>query len=253
MLSVAIITFNEEKNIERCLNSIATIADEIIIVDSNSTDKTKELCTKYLVKFYTQPFLGYLEQKKLATTYCTHDFVLSLDADECLSPQLIQSIQHVKANNFYYDAFTMNRLSNFCGKWIRHGTWYPDRKLRLFNKQKGNWAGSQIHENIQMKSHSTIAFLKGDLHHYSYNSIEEVLTQNNKYTSLQVEEMFAKGKKSSWFKIIVNPMVAFINGYIFKRGFLDGWDGYFIAKTIAYFTMVKYIKLLRLQQKKTTN
>ncbi len=247
-LSVSIITFNEEKNIARCLDSIKDIANEIVVIDSNSTDNTESICKQYGVKFFKQSFLGYIEQKNFALEHCKHDYVLCLDADECLSETLIKSIKKAKQDNFSADAYTMNRCTNFCGKWIKHGSWYPDRKLRLFNKQKGKWGGTNPHDKIEMESNGKNFFLNGDILHYSYYTVEEVLTQQNKFTSIQAKAMFEHGKRSSTFKLFVNPLVAFISGYIFKLGFLDGADGFFIASTVSYNTMVKYYKLLRLQQ-----
>ena len=143
----------------------------------------------------------------------------------------------------------MNRCTNFCGKWIKHGTWYPDRKLRLFNKQKGKWSGINIHEKVSMMENCNSFFLKGDIHHYSYYTVEEVLTQQNKFTTIQAKAMFEQGKRSNLFKLFINPLTAFISGYIIKLGFLDGVDGFFIASTVSYNTMVKYYKLMRLQKK----
>ena len=247
-LSVSIITFNEEKNIARCLDSVKDIANEIVVVDSNSTDNTESICKHYGVKFFSQKFLGYIEQKNYALSLCKNQFVLCLDADECLSEELKQSIKKAKQNNFSADAYTMNRCSNFCGKWIKHGTWYPDRKLRLFNQQKGKWGGVNPHDKIVMQESSSTNFLKGDLLHYSYYTVEEVLTQQNKFTTIQAKALFEQGKRSNWFKLFFNPIIAFKSGYFLKLGFLDGADGFFIAWTVAYNTMVKYYKLLRLQQ-----
>jgi len=247
-LSVSIITFNEAKNIARCLDSVKDIANEIVVIDSNSTDDTESICKQYGVKFYKQSFLGYIEQKNFALEHCKHNAVLCLDADECLSPELIQSIKKTKQRDFPTDAYTMNRCTNFCGKWIKNGTWYPDRKLRLFNKQKGKWGGVNPHDKIEMTSNCKSVFLKGDIHHYSYYTVEEVLTQQNKFTTIQAKAMFEQGKRSSLFKLFVNPLTAFISGYVFKLGFLDGVDGFFIASTVSYNTMVKYYKLLRLQK-----
>lgn len=247
-LSVSIITFNEEKNIARCLDSVKDIANEIVVIDSLSTDNTENICKQYGVKFFSQKFLGYIEQKNFALYHCKYNYVLCLDADECLSSELIESIKAAKNNNFKFDSYTMNRCSNFCGKWIKYGSWYPDRKLRLFNKQKGKWAGVNPHDKIEMHQGCTQNLLKGDLLHYSYYTIEEVLAQNNKFTTIQAKAMLQQGKRSNIFKLFVNPLVAFINGYIFKLGFLNGSDGFFIASTIAYHTMVKYYKLMRLQQ-----
>ena len=247
-LSISIITFNEEKNIARCLDSVKDIANEIVVVDSNSTDNTESICKQYGVKFFKQKFLGYIEQKNVALSHCKHNFVLCLDADECLSETLIDSIKKAKQNDFLSDSYTMNRCSNFCGKWIKYGNWYPDKKLRLFNKEKGNWAGVNPHDKIVMQNNCSQNFLKGDLLHYSYYSIEEVLTQNNKFTTIQAKAMLLQGKRSNVFKLFSNPFVAFVNGYFLKFGFLNGVDGFFIASTVAYHTMIKYYKLLKLQK-----
>ena len=247
-LSISIITFNEEKNIARCLDSVKDIANEIVVVDSNSTDNTESICKQYGVKFFKQKFLGYIEQKNVALSHCKHNFVLCLDADECLSETLIGSIKKAKQNDFLSDSYTMNRCSNFCGKWIKYGNWYPDKKLRLFNKEKGNWAGVNPHDKIVMQNNCSQSFLKGDLLHYSYYSIEEVLTQNNKFTTIQAKAMLLQGKRSNIFKLFANPFVAFVNGYFLKFGFLNGVDGFFIASTVAYHTMIKYYKLLKLQK-----
>jgi glycosyltransferase involved in cell wall biosynthesis len=247
-LSVSIITFNEEKNIARCLDSIKDIANEIVVIDSFSTDNTENICKQYGVKFFKQSFLGYIEQKNFALEHCKHNYILCLDADECLSPQLIKSIQQAKQNHFTSDAYTMNRCTNFCGRWIKHGSWYPDKKLRLFNKQKGKWGGTNPHDKIEIQPNSNSTFLQGDIHHYSYYTIEEVLSQQNKFTTIQARAMLQQGKRSNAFKLFVNPVVAFFSGYILKLGFLDGADGFFIASTVSYNTMVKYYKLLLLQQ-----
>lgn len=246
-LSVSIITFNEEKNIARCLDSVKDIANEIVVIDSLSSDNTENICKQYGVKFFSQKFLGYIEQKNFALDHCKYNYVLCLDADECLSAELIESIKAAKNGDFKFDSYTMNRCSNFCGKWIKYGSWYPDRKLRLFNKQKGKWAGVNPHDKIEMQQGCSQKLLKGDLLHYSYYTIEEVLAQNNKFTTIQAKAMLQQGKRSNVFKLFVNPLVAFINGYIFKLGFLNGVDGFFIALTIAYHTMIKYYKLMRLQ------
>ncbi len=248
-LSVVIITFNEEKNIERCLKSVASIADEIVVVDSLSTDTTKDLCSKYNVRFISQAFLGYIEQKNFALQQASNNDVLSLDADEELSDELCRSIRSAKENNFPFDAYSMNRCSSFCGKWIKHGSWYPDKKTRLLDKTKGKWAGINPHDKIEMQSGSRIHHLKGDLFHYSYYSLEEVITQNNKFTTIQAKAMFESGRRATYLNLIINPLTAFLNGFIFKAGFLDGVDGFFIASSVAYQTMVKYAKLLHLRRK----
>lgn len=251
-LSVSIITYNEEKNIARCLDSVKEIANEIIVVDSLSTDNTKNICKQYGAKVYEQKFLGHIEQKNLALSYCKGNYVLCLDADECLSAELLSSIKQLKKNGFAAAGYTMNRCTNFCGKWIKHGTWYPDKKLRLFSREKGKWGGTNPHDKVELLPNNKIIKLKGDIEHYSYYTAEEVLAQQNKFTTIIAQALHNRGKRSNWFKIYINPLWAFINGYFLKLGFLDGVDGFFIARTVAYYTMVKYYKLKRLNQNKDT-
>ncbi|HYM93322.1 MAG TPA: glycosyltransferase family 2 protein [Chitinophagaceae bacterium] len=242
-LSVAIITFNEEINISRCLDSIKNLANEIVIVDSFSTDRTKEICLSYGARFIQRPFAGYIEQKNFALGQTSHDHVLLLDADEALSPQLAASILAEKENNFPYDGYNMNRCTNYCGKFIRHGLWYPDRKLRLLNKQKGRWGGINPHDKIELDPNCTIKHLPGDILHYSYNSIKEHEAQNEKFSSISADSLFRQGKKAGFFKFILSPAWAFINGYFFRLGFLDGYYGWVIAVKTAHLGFLKYKKL----------
>ncbi len=245
-LSVVIITFNEERNIQRCLESVKEIADEIIVVDSLSTDKTEEICSQYAVQFIKQSFLGYIEQKNFALNKASSEYVLCLDADEALSEVLKKNILKEKGNGFLKDGYIMNRCTSFCGKFIKHGSWYPDSKLRLFDLQKGKWGGINPHDKIEIQEGSSIEHLKGDILHYSYYSLEEVITQNNKFTTIQAQAMFQRNKKAPFYKLFLNPLIAFVSGYIFKLGFFDGADGLFIASSVAYQTMVKYAKLRKL-------
>lgn len=248
LLSAAIITFNEEKNIERCLQSISKVADEIVVVDSNSTDKTKEICEKFGVKWISQEFLGYIEQKNFALRQTTHDFVLSLDADEALSEELEQSIIDEKSKEFTHDAYTMNRRSWYCDRWIRHGSWYPDRKLRLLNKSKGSWSGLNPHDRIVMSDVVATKQLTGDILHYTYYSIEEHIAQGNRFSSIAAKAMYDQNRRANWLKIIVNPLYAFTSSYFLKAGFLDGFYGFVIARQTAYQTFLKYVKLMQWQR-----
>ena len=247
-ISATIITYNEEKNIRRCIESLHGIADEIIVVDSLSTDTTKSICKELNTTFIEQAFLGYIEQKNFAIEQANYNFVLSLDADEALDKTLQESILHAKQQGLIYDSFSMNRCTSFCGKWIKHGTWYPDKKIRLFNKNNAKWAGVNPHDRIEISNNASCNFLKGDILHYSYNNLEEVIAQANKFTSIQAKAMYAQGKRANLLNLVLNPAIAFVTGYIFKAGFLDGADGYILAKIIAWQTRMKYAKLLHLQR-----
>ncbi|MFI5133034.1 MAG: glycosyltransferase family 2 protein [Chitinophagales bacterium] len=245
-LSVVIITFNEEKNIGRCIDSVKNVADEIIVLDSHSVDKTEAIAEEKGALVYKQSFLGYTEQKNKALSFVSNNYVLSLDADEVVDSVLEKSILDAK-RNFSFKGYTMNRCTNYCGKFILHGSWYPDRKLRLFDKREAQWSGVDIHEKVNFISPAITTHLKGDILHYSYNSLEEHIAQNNRFSTISAEAYFKMGKKSSWFKILMNPTWAFFNSYFLRGGFLDGYHGFVIAKNVAHLTFMKYYKLYALQ------
>jgi glycosyltransferase involved in cell wall biosynthesis len=240
-LSVVIITFNEEKNIERCLRSVQGVADEIIVLDSLSTDRTEEICRRFKVTFISQPFLGYVEQKNKALEFASHPHVLALDADEALSDELCAAILDIK-NDWRHDSYCFNRLTNYCGSWVRHCGWYPDRKLRLFDKRRGKWAGSNPHDRFIMDDRATPQHLRGDLLHYSYYSIGQHLAQIEKFTTIMALEQFHKGKYPGLAKLVLNPLWCFIRQYIVRLGFLDGYHGLVICCLSACANFVKYAK-----------
>jgi glycosyltransferase involved in cell wall biosynthesis len=246
-LSVVIITYNEERNIGRCIDSVQGVADEIIVLDSFSTDETERICRQKGVAFYQLPFAGYIQQKNKALTFATNDFVLSLDADEAIDARLKEQIAFEK-QHFQHDGYYMNRLTNYCGKWIRHGAWYPDRKLRLFNCHKGAWAGVNPHDCYQLATPAKVTFLKGNILHFSYESIQSHVDQFNRFTSLSAIEMHQNGKKSSLVKIYLNPGINFIKGFFLKLGFLDGFYGIMICFFNAFATYIKYVKLRQLNR-----
>lgn len=245
-LSVTVITFNEEKHIDRCLQSVRGVAEEIIVVDSLSTDRTKEICLSHGVVFIEQPFLGYIEQKNFALSKASHRHVLSLDADEALSPQLTASILKEKEKGFPAEGYTMNRFNFYCGRWIRHGTYYPDRKLRLVELGKGKWGGQNPHDKIIMQEGSVVHHLNGDLLHYTYQTVEQHWRQMERFSTIGAKALYDKGKHPSRMKLIINPAWAFIKGYIIKLGFLDGREGYRIALFTAKQSYLKYAKLFHL-------
>jgi glycosyltransferase involved in cell wall biosynthesis len=244
-LSVVVITLNEEKNIARCLESVKGIADEIVIIDSNSTDRTEEICKNYDAKFIQHPFEGYVKQKNIAVDAAKYNHILSLDADEVLSDELSISIESAKAN-FDADGYTMNRMTNYVGKWIRHSGWYPDVKLRLFDRRKGKWQGLIIHEKFELYPEGKTKHLKGDLLHYSFHSVEAHKKQAEKFTTLGAEADFEKGKKAPFYKVWGGPIVKFIRDYFLNLGVLDGKEGFIICWISAGATRKKYMKLKKL-------
>ncbi len=248
-LSVVIITYNEERNIERCLASIKDIADDIVVVDSFSTDKTEEICKQNNVRFIQHTFEGHIEQKNYAITQAKYPYILSIDADEVLTDKLKESIKAIK-NNWDHDGYYINRLTNYCGKWIRHGGWYPDWKLRLWDSRKGKWTGVNPHDKYEMEGNASTSRIKGDLLHYSYYSISDHLKQIEKFTEIAAKASYEKGKRASYFKIFVNPFVKFIKDYFFRLGFLDGFYGLVIALNSAFATFTKYVKLKQINYNK---
>lgn len=247
-LSVVIISFNEEKNIERCLLSVKEVADEIVVLDSFSKDATEKICLKHGVKFVQHAFDGHIQQKNRAITHASNPHILSLDADEALDDKLVKSIKEVKAN-FTKDAYYMNRLTNYCGHWVKHCGWYPDTKLRLWDSRKGHWTGINPHDKYELfEGDKNTGFLKGDILHYSYYSVEDHYKQVEYFTSISAKAYFEKGKHAAGYKLIANPIAKFIDHYILHLGFLDGKAGYLISRISAYATYLKYKKLRELQK-----
>ncbi len=245
-VSAAIITFNEEHNIERCIKSVQDVVDEIVVVDSYSTDQTKAICEKLGVTFIKNKFEGHIEQKNFALTKTTHDIVLSLDADEALDEKLKNEIMAAKSN-FKADGYYFNRLTNYVDKWIYYCGWYPDRKLRLFNKTKAKWSGVNPHDIIKMSEDSKKVYLPGNLLHYSYDSITDHVNQTNKFTTIAAKEAFNRGVRSNTFKIVTRPILKFFKDYFLKKGFLDGRYGFIICCINALSALLKYSKIKDIQ------
>ncbi|RUA28987.1 MAG: glycosyltransferase family 2 protein [Bacteroidetes bacterium] len=244
-LSVVIITFNEEKNIERCLKSVQSIADEIVVLDSFSTDKTKEICESFGVRFSAHKFDGHIQQKNRALALASNEWVLSLDADEAPDEELLNSIKQALENPTA-EAYYFNRLTNYLGKWIRHSGWYPDQKLRLLKNSKGKWAGINPHDKIEMLDGIKPQYLKGELLHYSYYSIEQHIDQINKFTTIGAFEAHKKGRKSNMAIASIKSFWKFVRDYFFKLGILDGYYGFVICSLSAWATFNKYLKLREL-------
>jgi len=246
-ISAVIIAYNEEDCIERCIKSVSGVADEVVVVDSYSTDRTGEICRQLGVRFIQHPFEGYREQKNYALQLATYDYILSLDADEALSEELRQSILNVK-ENWGADGYYFNRLNNYCGQWIHHSNWYPDRKLRLFDRRKGCWGGINPHDRVVMQKGSRVHYLKGDLLHWVLNSYEAHIDKANKFSTIAAHEYFKLGRKSSMPKIILNSTWRFFKAYVLRLGFMDGFNGFVISSFSAYTSFLKYVKLHQLNR-----
>jgi len=248
-LSAVIITYNEEEHLDKCLTSLVGIADEIIVVDSFSTDKTEAICKAHKVTFLQHKFEGYIEQKNYAVNLANHDYILSLDGDEALNEDLKTSILNVKSN-WQFDGYYSNRLNNYCGQWIKHSDWYPDRKLRLFKKGSGEWKGINPHDCYTLKPGIKSGFLKGDLLHYIYRDYQEHNQKVENFSTIAANSYFKLGKKPSILKIIYRPTWAFFKAYFLRLGFLDGLNGLIICVQTYNVTFLKYIKLYQLWKKK---
>jgi glycosyltransferase involved in cell wall biosynthesis len=235
-LSAVIITKNEEKNIANCLESLIGIADEVLVLDSHSTDRTPEICHSFGARLVPVEWLGYAATKNYGNSLASSDWILSLDADEVISPELSESIIHWKASeNNHFCSFS--RLTNYCGRWIHHGGWYPDIKVRLFDRRSARWIGEPVHETLQYPESTLIEKLSGDLLHYSFHTISQHVSQVNHYSSLA-----ARGKKGGILKMIFSPLWSFIHMYIIRLGFLDGREGFIIAVISGYARFLKYAK-----------
>jgi glycosyltransferase involved in cell wall biosynthesis len=242
-ISAVIITKNEQQNIRRCLNSLVDVVDEIIVVDSYSTDDTEKICNDFDVEFIKKEFEDYSCSKNYGNSMAKHSFILSLDADEAISEELKESLVLVKSY-LKHDGYSFNRRTNYCGQWIYHCGWYPDHKLRLFRKSKAKWEG-KIHEILRFSSDKK-AHLKGDLLHYSYPNLSSHAEKMDLFTEMAARDLFEKKKKVSTLKLIVAPMFEFFKKYILYRGFLDGYYGFIISIMSSYYKFFKYSKLKNL-------
>jgi glycosyltransferase involved in cell wall biosynthesis len=249
-LSAVVITFNEEQDIEDCLLSLHGVADEILVVDSFSTDRTEEICLRNGARFIQHKWEGFVMQRNYAQEKALHPVLLNLDADERLTPELRNSILLEKEKGFPMKGYFMNRFNNYCGRWIRHGVYYPDRKLRLYHKDSGQVAGLNPHECVQLNGDYPVQKLKGDILHYSFRAYSEHITQMNKFSTVSAETLYARGRRPSAIKPFLSAFWAFFNSYFFRLGFLDGIYGYVIASNNAMYAFFKYAKLNELHKGK---
>jgi heptosyltransferase-3 len=246
-ISTIIITQNEERNIGRCIDSVLSVADEIVVIDSFSTDRTSDIASGKGAHVVNHLFKSHIDQKNYAITQASYDIVLSLDADEYLSEELTRSILEIK-ESWPFEAYRMNRLSNYGGKWIRHGNWYPDQKIRLWNKRKGLWGGENPHDRVVLKKGVKVKHLKGDLLHRAYVDAAETLTKIQRYSDIYAYENAGR-RSSSAIRIIAHSSFAFLKSYFLKRGFLDGFEGLMVAKAVSNHVFYKYAKLYEANHK----
>jgi glycosyltransferase involved in cell wall biosynthesis len=250
-ISACIISFNEEEKIEGCLKSLQSVADEIIVIDSLSKDRTKEIAANYTDKIFDQEFLGHVEQKNLAVSKASHDWIISLDCDERLTPELVSSILKIKDNLEQADAYRMARKTYYVYRWLNH-CWYPDYKVRLFNKNTAKWGGVNPHDRVEVNG-DNIVTLDGDILHYSFNSISEHIRTLDNFTEIGAREIIRRNKSVSIISPWTHGLWTFLRLYIFKRGFLDGYAGLVVSVLSGLHAFVKYNKVLFFRWKERAN
>jgi glycosyltransferase involved in cell wall biosynthesis len=246
-LSVVVIAKNEERNIGRCLASVRDVADDILVVDSGSTDRTIEIARSHGARVVHHDFEGHIQQKNWAMTQARHPHVLSLDADEALSPELARSVAAARAG-WAFDGWWMNRLTNYCGHWVRHCGWYPDPKLRLWDARLGEWRGTNPHDHFEMLDPAApTGHLAGDLLHYSYYTVEEHYRQMRYFADIAAKALRAEGRHAAPWRPPVAAAARFIRNYMLRMGFLDGATGLTVCRIDAWGAYLKYARLRELQ------
>ena len=238
-ITATIITLNEERNIARAIESLRC-CDEIVVVDSGSVDRTVELASNLGARILESPWHGYATQKNHAAEKATHDWILSLDADEALSESLEGEIWTLKKKGPTCDAYTVPRLAQYLGRWILHSGWYPDRKIRLYHRSKAKWVGDFVHESVEVDGR--VGHLESNLLHYTCDSLSEHLKTMDRYTTLAAEELVSRKEKIHLRNMILDPAWTFTKTYFFQRGFQDGLEGLTIAYMAALYTFLKYAK-----------
>jgi glycosyltransferase involved in cell wall biosynthesis len=238
-ITATIITLDEERNIARAIESLRC-CDEILILDSGSTDRTVELAANLRARVIEAGWRGYAGQKNWAADQAAHQWILSLDADEALSEGLEAEILNLKKSGPRYDAYTMPRLAHYLGKRIYHCGWYPDRKVRLYDRSKARWVGDFVHESV--KPEGRVGHLQCDILHFTCDSLSEHLKTLDRYTTLAAQELAANRVRVPLWSLILDPPWHFVKSYVFQRGFMDGMEGLIISYMAAFYTFLKYSK-----------
>jgi glycosyltransferase involved in cell wall biosynthesis len=240
-ITATLITYNEESNIAAALETLAW-ADEIIVVDSESADRTAEIASRYAQKVIVNKWPGYAAQKNFAGDQASHDWVFSLDADERVSEELAAEIKRLKETGApNIAAFEMPRRAFYLGRWIRHSGWYPDFKVRLYDRRRCRWQGEFVHESVIPDGE--VGRLRGDLLHFTVRSVSEHHQRIDRYTTLAAQQAFAQRKRASLLSLVISPPLTFLRSYLLKLGFLDGVQGLAIAFFAAYYVFLKNLKL----------
>jgi len=243
LLSVIVITKDEQDNIEDCLESVKW-AEEIIIVDSGSTDKTEAICRKFTDNFYVKDWPGFGIQKQRSLELASHEWVLSIDADERVTPELKSEIIDKITQNSNVGGYLIPRLSNYLGKDIYHAGWYPDYTLRLVRRKDAYFTRDAVHEKMIVKR--KVEKLSNHFVHFPFKNIEHHFQKMNDYSTLSANKMYEEGKKISWILIVLKTLLAFIRSYILKLGALDGWPGFTVSVSTSLSVYMKYVKLKEL-------
>ncbi|MCA8921647.1 MAG: glycosyltransferase family 2 protein [Planctomycetes bacterium] len=244
-ISACVIAFNEETKLAECLDSVAFCA-EVIVVDSHSTDRTREIAVQRGAKVIERDWPGHIEQKNFAIEQATHDWVLCIDADERVLPELREAIEREFAEGPRADGYGLNRRNVYLGRWIRHGGWYPDRKLRLFKRAKGRWGGVNPHDHVGLDAGCVEGRLPGDLQHLSYDGIADHLRTIDYFSTIAAKEKLSRGQRGVTLQVLFNPPWKFTKMFVLQRGFLDGWRGLIVAMLGAIYVFLRYAKLWEL-------
>lgn len=244
-LSIVVMTYNEEGNIERCLKSVEGIGDEILILDSYSTDKTVELALKMGARVEQFPFDTYADQRRRMIQMAHNDWILTLDADEYLSEELRSSII-ASGQKESFDAYTSYRRSRIGNTWLKHGSWYPDEKIRMFDRRKVSVIGFDIHETLMPVAKSKIGHLQGDLMHHADEDLATRFQKVHHYSTRAAEGLFKQGRRWSLWRTLFKPAVRFISVYFIRLGVLDGYYGYIVAVSEAQYVWLREVKLWEL-------
>ena len=238
-ISATIVTLNEEKNLTRALGSLS-LCDELLVVDSGSDDRTASIAEEHGARVIRRDWPGYTDQKNFAAESAEHDWILSLDADEALSNRLVEQIRQLRAGKVEMDAYRFPRRARYLGKWIGHSGWYPDHKVRLYDRRKARWKGEYVHESVAVEG--LVGTLDGDLLHYTCDTIADHIATVDQYTTLAAEELIAHGRRVSWLDLSLVPAWASLKTYFLKRGFLDGIEGLAIAYMAGFYVFSKNAK-----------